>query len=172
MSVVHGRAADVRRAGLIQRAPELDPALIQKLRDRCVEQARQLQSLQAQFNRTSLCLDVFSITTQHFCHKVRMFSLWPRLEDLCVASTAALNQEIIVCYLHLRFCCFDLGSHTTAGWLMSWDSIRYIYICIDVSVVLQCEITAVSGSTITGLQCFFGFVYVSFSAQFRCFQQL
>ncbi|XP_029699597.1 microtubule-associated tumor suppressor candidate 2 homolog isoform X1 [Takifugu rubripes] len=68
-SPVRGRAAEVHRAGLTQRAPELDPALIQQLRDRCDEQARQLQSLQAQFNRTSLCLDVFSITTQHFCHK-------------------------------------------------------------------------------------------------------
>lgn len=80
--VVRGRAAEVHRAGLTQRAPELDPALIRQLRDRCDEQARQLQSLQAQFNRTSLCLDVFSITTQHFCHKVRMLSLSPHVKSL------------------------------------------------------------------------------------------
>lgn len=167
VSVVRGRAAEVRRAGLTQRAPELDPAVIQQLRDRCDEQARQLQSLQAQFNRTSLCLDVFSITTQHFCHKVRTLPLWPCLNHLCVAFTATLDQEIIVSYMHLRFCCSDLGSPTTAGWLMSWDSIRFINVCVDVSVVLQCEITAVSGYTITGLQCVAGFVHVSFSAQFR-----
>ncbi|CAG12777.1 unnamed protein product, partial [Tetraodon nigroviridis] len=68
-SPVCGRPAGVHRAGVPQRAPELDPALIQQLRANCAEQARQLQGLQAQFNRTSLCLDVFSITTQHFCHK-------------------------------------------------------------------------------------------------------
>lgn len=73
--VVRGRAAGLHRAGLPQRAPELDPALIQQLRERCAEQARQLQRLQAQFNRTSLCLDVFSITTQHFCHKVKVLRL-------------------------------------------------------------------------------------------------
>lgn len=82
LCAVRGRAAEVHKAGVTQRAPELDPALIQQLRDRCDEQARQLQSLQAQFNRTSLCLDVFSITTQHFCHKVRMLSLSPRVEEL------------------------------------------------------------------------------------------
>lgn len=69
---VCGGAAGVHRAALPQKAPELDPGLLRQLRERCAEQARQLQGLQAQFNRTSLCLDVFSITTQHFCQKVNL----------------------------------------------------------------------------------------------------
>ncbi|XP_024132520.1 microtubule-associated tumor suppressor candidate 2 isoform X2 [Oryzias melastigma] len=51
------------------RAQQLDRALIQQLQERCDQQALQLQSLQAQLKKASLCLDVFSITTQHFCHK-------------------------------------------------------------------------------------------------------
>lgn len=60
------------------RAQQLDRALIQQLQERCDQQALQLQSLQAQLKKASLCLDVFSITTQHFCHKVRrkLLFLW------------------------------------------------------------------------------------------------
>ncbi|XP_070825974.1 microtubule-associated tumor suppressor candidate 2 isoform X2 [Chaetodon trifascialis] len=65
-SPVRGRTAAGHGA---QRAQELDQALIQQLRERCEQQALQLQSLQAQLKKASLCLDVFSITTQHFCHK-------------------------------------------------------------------------------------------------------
>lgn len=63
MATVHG---SVRT----DRAQELDRALIQQLRERCEQQALQLQSLEAQLKKASLCMDVFSITTQHFCHKV------------------------------------------------------------------------------------------------------
>ncbi|XP_041667055.1 microtubule-associated tumor suppressor candidate 2 isoform X2 [Cheilinus undulatus] len=52
-----------------ERNQELDRALIQQLRERCEQQELQLQSLQAQLKKASLCMDVFSITTQHFCHK-------------------------------------------------------------------------------------------------------
>lgn len=69
-SVVRGRTAAVHGAVRTERAQELDRALIQQLRERCEQQALQLQSLQAQLKKASLCLDVFSITTQHFCHKV------------------------------------------------------------------------------------------------------
>ncbi|XP_049582308.1 microtubule-associated tumor suppressor candidate 2 isoform X2 [Syngnathus scovelli] len=48
---------------------EVDRALIKLLRERCEQQARQLNSLQAQLKKASLCMSVFSITTQHFCHK-------------------------------------------------------------------------------------------------------
>lgn len=65
-SVVRGRTAAVQT----ERTQELDRALIQQLRERCEQQALQLQSLQDQFKKASMCLDVFSITTQHFCHKV------------------------------------------------------------------------------------------------------
>lgn len=49
---------------------QLDRALIQQLQERCQKQALQLQNLQAQLKKTCLCVDVFSITTQHFYHKV------------------------------------------------------------------------------------------------------
>ncbi|XP_045929466.1 microtubule-associated tumor suppressor candidate 2 isoform X2 [Micropterus dolomieu] len=68
-SPVRRQAAPVHVAVRTERAQELDRALIQQLRERCEQQALQLQSLQAQLKKASLCLDVFSITTQHFCHK-------------------------------------------------------------------------------------------------------
>ncbi|KAI3353653.1 hypothetical protein L3Q82_004898 [Scortum barcoo] len=68
-SPVRGRTPVVHGTVRTERAQELDRALIQQLRDRCEQQALQLQSLQAQLKKASLCLDVFSITTQHFCHK-------------------------------------------------------------------------------------------------------
>lgn len=63
---VRGRSADQA-----ERTQELDRALIQQLRERCEQQNLQLQILQAQLKKASMCLDVFSITTQHFCQKVR-----------------------------------------------------------------------------------------------------
>ncbi|XP_071352779.1 microtubule-associated tumor suppressor candidate 2 isoform X3 [Trachinotus anak] len=68
-SPVRGRMAAVHSSVRTDRAQELDRALIQQLRERCEQQALQLQSLQAQLKKASLCMDVFSITTQHFCHK-------------------------------------------------------------------------------------------------------
>lgn len=151
--VVHGRA-EVHRAGLTQRAPELDPALIQQLRDRCDEQARQLQSLQAQFNRTSLCLDVFSITTQHFCHKVGMPSLSPHVKELWVAVNAALNQAFIASSLHLLWEVWVFLIWALLQSLDGWcHGVPSDLLMIDGSVLLQCEITTVSGYRITGLKC-------------------
>uniref|UniRef100_A0A671UL26 Microtubule associated scaffold protein 2 n=1 Tax=Sparus aurata TaxID=8175 RepID=A0A671UL26_SPAAU len=72
-SPVRGRTAAAATGGpgavRTERAQELDRALIQQLRERCEQQALQLESLQAQLKKASLCLDVFSITTQHFCQK-------------------------------------------------------------------------------------------------------
>ncbi|XP_068570508.1 microtubule-associated tumor suppressor candidate 2 isoform X2 [Cebidichthys violaceus] len=68
-SPVCGRTAAVHGAVRTERAQELDRVLIQQLRERCEQQDLQLQSLQAQLKKASLCLDVFSITTQHFCQK-------------------------------------------------------------------------------------------------------
>nr|XP_008285067.1 PREDICTED: microtubule-associated tumor suppressor candidate 2-like [Stegastes partitus] len=68
-SPVRGRPAASHAAVRPERTQELDRALIQQLRERCEQQALQLQSLQAELKKASLCLDVFSITTQHFCHK-------------------------------------------------------------------------------------------------------
>ncbi|XP_054883765.1 microtubule-associated tumor suppressor candidate 2 isoform X2 [Poeciliopsis prolifica] len=61
-----GRTAAVPRTG---RCQEVDRALIQRLQERCEQQALQLQTLQVQLKKASLCLDVFSITTLHFCDK-------------------------------------------------------------------------------------------------------
>nr|XP_020470363.1 microtubule-associated tumor suppressor candidate 2 isoform X4 [Monopterus albus] len=68
-SPVHGRTAGIHSAVRSDRTQALDRALIQQLRERCEQQALQLQSLQAQLKKASLCLDVFSIATQHFYHK-------------------------------------------------------------------------------------------------------
>ncbi|KAJ8256684.1 hypothetical protein COCON_G00188360 [Conger conger] len=43
---------------------------VQRLRERCEDQARQLQSLQAELRKATLGLEVFAITTQHFCYKL------------------------------------------------------------------------------------------------------
>uniref|UniRef100_A0A667XY08 Microtubule associated tumor suppressor candidate 2a n=1 Tax=Myripristis murdjan TaxID=586833 RepID=A0A667XY08_9TELE len=67
--VVRGRAAVGRGAIRPEKSQESDRALVQKLRERCEEQAWQLQSLQAQLKKASLGLEVFAITTQHFCQK-------------------------------------------------------------------------------------------------------
>lgn len=64
------RTATVHGSLRAERAQELDRALIQQLRERCEQQSLQVESLQAQLKKASLCLDVFSITTQHFCLKV------------------------------------------------------------------------------------------------------
>ncbi|XP_029922287.1 microtubule-associated tumor suppressor candidate 2 [Myripristis murdjan] len=68
-SPVRGRAAVGRGAIRPEKSQESDRALVQKLRERCEEQAWQLQSLQAQLKKASLGLEVFAITTQHFCQK-------------------------------------------------------------------------------------------------------
>nr|XP_040040671.1 microtubule-associated tumor suppressor candidate 2 isoform X2 [Gasterosteus aculeatus aculeatus] len=68
-SPVRGRTAAVQGAVRTDKAQELDRILIQQLRERCEHQDLQLRSLQAQLKKASLCLDVFSITTQHFCQK-------------------------------------------------------------------------------------------------------
>ncbi|KAM9801384.1 microtubule-associated tumor suppressor candidate 2 [Neosynchiropus ocellatus] len=56
-------------AARAEQAKELDRVVIQQLRQRCEQQDLQLQNLQAQLKKASLCLDVFTVTTQHFCHK-------------------------------------------------------------------------------------------------------
>ncbi|XP_076002310.1 microtubule-associated tumor suppressor candidate 2-like [Genypterus blacodes] len=60
------RAQEVERA---ERAQEVERALVQQLRERCEEQAVQLQSLQVQLKKAFLCLDVLAVTTQHYDHK-------------------------------------------------------------------------------------------------------
>ncbi|XP_061828379.1 microtubule-associated tumor suppressor candidate 2 isoform X3 [Nerophis lumbriciformis] len=81
-SPARGRSAV--RAGGAERAQEVDRALIKLLRERCEQQGRQLQSLQAQLKKASLCMDVFAITTQHFCHK----------SEVAAVTEGELSQEL------------------------------------------------------------------------------
>lgn len=67
---VRGRTAHVHGPVQVDKPQDLDKAVIQQLRDRCEQQALQIQSLQVHMKEASLCLDVFSITTQHFWKKV------------------------------------------------------------------------------------------------------
>ncbi|XP_065137734.1 microtubule-associated tumor suppressor candidate 2 isoform X2 [Paramisgurnus dabryanus] len=48
---------------------ERERLMVQKLRERCIDQAQKLITLQDELRRSSRCLDVFVITTQHFCRK-------------------------------------------------------------------------------------------------------
>ncbi|KAK7882942.1 hypothetical protein WMY93_029116 [Mugilogobius chulae] len=51
------------------RSQDSDRQMMEQLQQRCEQQALQLQTLQAELHKASLCLDVFTITTQHFCRK-------------------------------------------------------------------------------------------------------
>ncbi|XP_035240986.1 microtubule-associated tumor suppressor candidate 2 isoform X1 [Anguilla anguilla] len=79
-SPVHTRQKPAAAAGVAVRgggggSPRRDGGqdserlLVQRLRERCEDQARQLQSLQAELRKATLGLEVFAITTQHFCQK-------------------------------------------------------------------------------------------------------
>ncbi|XP_069046286.1 microtubule-associated tumor suppressor candidate 2-like isoform X2 [Lepisosteus oculatus] len=50
-------------------AREAERQIVQKLKEKCEEQARQLLSLQEELKKATLGLEVFAITTQHFCQK-------------------------------------------------------------------------------------------------------
>ncbi|XP_061733849.1 microtubule-associated tumor suppressor candidate 2 isoform X3 [Nerophis ophidion] len=81
-SPARGRSA-VRACGA-EREQVVDRALIKLLRERCEQQGRQLQSLQAQLKKASLCMDVFAITTRHFCHK----------SEIAAVTEGELSQEL------------------------------------------------------------------------------
>lgn len=49
---------------------ERERLMIQRLKERCEDQARKLITLQDELRKSSQCLDVFTLTTQHFCQKV------------------------------------------------------------------------------------------------------
>ncbi|XP_042190034.1 microtubule-associated tumor suppressor candidate 2-like isoform X1 [Callorhinchus milii] len=48
---------------------ETERQTVQRLKDKCKEQARQLQSLHGQLKRASLSIEVLAVTTQHFHNK-------------------------------------------------------------------------------------------------------
>ncbi|KAM6932928.1 microtubule-associated tumor suppressor candidate 2 [Xenentodon cancila] len=96
-SPARGQTTAVNGAVRSIRAQELDRALIQQLQERCEQQALQLQSLQAQLTKASLCLDVFSITTQHFCHKSESAAVKERELSL---ELARIRDEVAFSVAH------------------------------------------------------------------------
>ncbi|XP_005926564.1 microtubule-associated tumor suppressor candidate 2 isoform X3 [Haplochromis burtoni] len=96
-SPVRGRTTAVHGAIQTEKAQEVDRAQIQQLRERCERQALKLQTLQAQLKKASLCLDVFSITAQHFCHKSESAIVKERELSL---ELARIRDEVAVSVAH------------------------------------------------------------------------
>ncbi|XP_012730678.2 microtubule-associated tumor suppressor candidate 2 homolog isoform X1 [Fundulus heteroclitus] len=96
-SPARGRTAAVHGAPRTGRPQELDRALIQQLQERCEQQALQLQTLQVQLKKASLCLDVFSITTLHFSDKNERAIVKERELSL---ELARIRDEVAVSVAH------------------------------------------------------------------------
>ncbi|XP_059502678.1 microtubule-associated tumor suppressor candidate 2-like isoform X2 [Stegostoma tigrinum] len=66
-------AAGVTRNGFSAKTDlqsrETERQTVQRLKDKCKKQAKQLQSLHEQLQRASLSIEVLAVTTQHFHHK-------------------------------------------------------------------------------------------------------
>ncbi|XP_048453877.1 microtubule-associated tumor suppressor candidate 2 [Rhincodon typus] len=66
-------AAGVTRNGFSTKTDlqsrETERQTVQRLKDKCKKQAKQLQSLHDQLQRASLSIEVLAVTTQHFHHK-------------------------------------------------------------------------------------------------------
>ncbi|XP_018610877.2 microtubule-associated tumor suppressor candidate 2 homolog isoform X3 [Scleropages formosus] len=81
--------------------PNREPdAAAQQLQDKCQKQARRLLGLQVELKKTTLCLEVLAISTQHFClksdraiQKEKELSVeLERMRDEVVSSRARLEQ--------------------------------------------------------------------------------
>lgn len=72
---------------------ERERLMVQRLKERCEDQARQLISLQEELRKSLQCLDVFSITTQHFCHKSESAAVRERELSL---QLARIRDEVVV----------------------------------------------------------------------------
>ncbi|XP_057206988.1 microtubule-associated tumor suppressor candidate 2 isoform X2 [Triplophysa rosa] len=72
---------------------ERERLMVQKLRERCEDQAKQLISLQDELRKSSRCLDVFTITTQHFCQKSESAAVKERELSL---QLARFRDEVVV----------------------------------------------------------------------------
>ncbi|XP_051535397.1 microtubule-associated tumor suppressor candidate 2-like isoform X2 [Myxocyprinus asiaticus] len=67
--------------------------MVQRLKERCEDQARQLINLQDELRKASRCLDVFSITTQYFCQKSESGAVKERELSL---QLARIRNEVVV----------------------------------------------------------------------------
>ncbi|XDV31827.1 hypothetical protein PO909_002778 [Leuciscus waleckii] len=66
---------------------------MQRLKERCEDQARQLIILQEELRKSSRCLDVFTISTQHFCQKSESAVVKERELSL---QLARIRDEVVV----------------------------------------------------------------------------
>ncbi|XP_047246829.1 microtubule-associated tumor suppressor candidate 2 homolog isoform X4 [Girardinichthys multiradiatus] len=96
-SPARGRTTVVHSAPRTGRSQELDQALFRELQERCEQQALQLKTLQAHLKKASLCLDVFSITTLHFCDKNESAIVKERELSL---ELARIRDEVAVSVAH------------------------------------------------------------------------
>ncbi|XP_026119064.1 microtubule-associated tumor suppressor candidate 2 homolog [Carassius auratus] len=72
---------------------EWEQLMVQKLKERCEDQARQLITLQDKLRKSSQCLDVFTITTQHFCQKSENAAVKERELSL---QLARIRDDVVV----------------------------------------------------------------------------
>ncbi|XP_043114343.1 microtubule-associated tumor suppressor candidate 2 [Puntigrus tetrazona] len=72
---------------------ERERLMIQRLKERCEDQARQLITLQDELRKSSRCLDVFTITTQHFCQKSENATVKERELSL---QLVRIRDEVVV----------------------------------------------------------------------------
>ncbi|TRY90876.1 hypothetical protein DNTS_021952 [Danionella cerebrum] len=72
---------------------EREGLMLQSLKERCEDQARQLSSLQDELRKSFRCLDVFTITTQHFCQKSETAVVKER--ELAL-QLARIRDEVVV----------------------------------------------------------------------------
>ncbi|XP_039516071.1 microtubule-associated tumor suppressor candidate 2 isoform X2 [Pimephales promelas] len=72
---------------------EREKLIMQRLKERCEDQARQLIVLQEELRKSSRCLDVFTISTQHFCQKSESAVVKERELSL---QLARIRDEVVV----------------------------------------------------------------------------
>ncbi|XP_077063834.1 microtubule-associated tumor suppressor candidate 2 [Siphateles boraxobius] len=72
---------------------EREKLIMQRLKERCEDQARQLIILQEELRKSSRCLDVFTISTQHFCQKSESAVVKERELSL---QLARIRDEVVV----------------------------------------------------------------------------
>ncbi|KAI4892038.1 hypothetical protein NFI96_000732 [Prochilodus magdalenae] len=72
---------------------ERERLLVQGLRERCEEQARQITSLQDKLRKASLCIDVLAITTLQFCNKSENAEVKERELSL---ELSRIRDEVVV----------------------------------------------------------------------------
>ncbi|XP_031407909.1 microtubule-associated tumor suppressor candidate 2-like [Meleagris gallopavo] len=74
---------------------DAEKQFIQKLKEKCDEQSRQLSNIRDELKRTSCGFDVFAITTQHFCRQAK--ALQPLMVMSCTVNVrpiAVILQEL------------------------------------------------------------------------------